>query len=154
EGGERLRLLAVRQLVRLAEAAAEGELCVHAVDAGDVRVADERGAAVAGDELAEASERARLDVHAGGREDDVVGGARGGGWCFLVERSALLVQARELVAVARERAIACLHALPAGVERLVEPDGCRVLAQEASRALGADGAATELDHLRRRRRED
>ena len=72
ERRERLRLLAGRQLVRLREPRAERELRVHAVDAGDVRVGDERDRAVAGDELAEPLQRAALDVDAGGGEDDVV----------------------------------------------------------------------------------
>ena len=62
-----------RQLVRRREPPAERELRVRAVDAGDVRVGDERDRAVAGDELAEPLERAELDVDAGGGEDDVVG---------------------------------------------------------------------------------
>ena len=72
ERGERLRLLAGRELVRLREARAERELRVHAVDAGDVRVGDERDRPVAGNELAEPLQRAALDVHAGGGEHDVV----------------------------------------------------------------------------------
>ena len=52
---------------------AERELRVHAVDAGDVRVRDERDRAVAGHELAEPLQRAALDVDAGGGEHDVVG---------------------------------------------------------------------------------
>src|SRR6185437_15900299 len=63
------------------------------------------------------------------------------------------VEAGKFVAVARERTVGVRGALPAGVERLVEPDGDRVLAEESARALGADGPAAELDHLRRRRRQ-
>ena len=55
------------------EPPAERELRVHAVDAGDVRVGDERDRALARDELAEELERADADVDAGGGEHDVVG---------------------------------------------------------------------------------
>ena len=88
EGRERLRLLARRQLVRLGEPRAERELRVHAVDAGDVRVRDERDRAVAGDELAEPLQRAALDVDAGGGEHDVVAVARGRVGHLGVERRA------------------------------------------------------------------
>ena len=54
------------------EPAAERELRVGAVDPGDVRVGDERRRAVAGHELAEPLERARLDVDAAGGEHDAV----------------------------------------------------------------------------------
>ena len=83
---ERLRLFAERQLVRLREPRAERELRVHAVDAGDVRIADEVGGAVARHELAEPAQRAALDVDAGGGEDDVVRVARRCVGDFVVER--------------------------------------------------------------------
>ncbi len=113
EGGQRLRLLAGRQLVHLREPRAERELRVHAVDAGDVRIGDERDRAVAGDELAEPPQRAALDVDAGRGEDDVVGVPGDDVGDLRVERPALLVEPLELLAVPRERAIAPAHALPA-----------------------------------------
>ena len=58
--------------MRLAEARPERELRVHAVDAGDVRVRDERDRAAAGDELAELLQGSALDVDACGGQRDVV----------------------------------------------------------------------------------
>ena len=134
ERGERLRLLAERQLVRLREARAERELRVHAVDAGDVRVADERDRAVARDELAEPLQRAALDVDAGGREHDVVGVAHDRVGDLGVERTPLLVE------LARSRSRSCasgrsraLDSLPAVVEVDVDQQGRRA-AGEARRA--------------------
>ncbi len=101
---ERLRLLARRQLVRLCEARAERELRVRAMDAGDVRVGDERDRAVAGDELAEPLQRAALDVNAGRGEDDVVDVVRYDVRDLGVQLAALLVEPAELGLVPRERA--------------------------------------------------
>ena len=68
------------------EPPAERELRVHPVDAGDLRVADERHRAVARHELAEALERADADVDAAGGEHDVVGVLGGRGGDLLVDR--------------------------------------------------------------------
>ena len=55
--------------MHLPEPRAERELRVHSVDSGDVRVGDERDLAAIGHELAEATKRASLDVHACGCEN-------------------------------------------------------------------------------------
>ena len=105
---ELLRRLAGRQLVRRGEPVTERRLCCVAVDAEHRRVGDERDRPVAGNELAEARERAELVVHAGRSQDDAVDVAarndRVGD--LAVERLPLGVQARELLFVLSERALA------------------------------------------------
>ena len=134
---ERLRLLAERQLVRLREPRAERELRVHAVDAGDVRIADERRRGRRPGRARRAALSApRSHEHAGGCEDDVVGVVRDGVGNLLVERLSLLPQCREPVSILRERAIGVADSLP----RVVDGDGHehrrRALAERPARALG------------------
>ena len=107
-----------RQLVRLDEPRAERELGIGSVDARDVRLRDERDA-LAREELAEAFQRAGLDVHPCGREHDSVHvlGARVG---YLgVERCAQLVAAMKLGFVLSVGPVTVTHALPG----LIDVDG-------------------------------
>ncbi len=117
--------------MRRRQPAAERELRVGAVDPGDVRVGDESRGPVAGDELAQVGERARADVDAAGREDDVVGVARDGVGDPGVERRAELVAPPELVPVARERPGAALDPRPRRLDVHVEVDdeGAELLQQ-------------------------
>ena len=117
--GERLRLLARRQLVRLRETRAEGELGIHAVDAGDVRIRDEGHLAVAGDELTEPLQRAALDVDTGGREDDVVAVARSRVRDVCIERCTQLEPVPELGLVAGQWTVAATRPEP----RRLDVDG-------------------------------
>ena len=133
--------------MRLRQAGAERELRVHAVDAGDVRIGDERDRAVAGDELAEPLERAALDVDACGGENDVVDVVRNDVGDLCVERAPLGEQPPELRLVLRERAVASPHALPARVDVDVEPDRQRVPERIADRRR-RHRAAAEREHDR------
>src|SRR5581483_4466960 len=131
--------------MRLRESRAERELRVHAVDAGDVRVGDECNWPVARQELAELPERATLDMHARGGEDDVVDVARDDVGDFRVQRTPLLVQPAERRFVLRERAVASAHALPARVDVDVEPHRQRVV-QGVAHARRRHGAPSEREH--------
>ena len=95
-----------------ARSRSERELGVHAVDPGDPRVADQLDRAVAGDELAQPLEGARLDVDAAGGEDGPVDilGARIRG--IVVERPPLLVERPERCLVLPERPVAAGDAAP------------------------------------------
>src|SRR5207244_395133 len=115
-----------RQLMRLSEARAERELRGGPVDAGDMRVRDERDRAFSRDERGEAAERAALDANARGGEDDVVDVLRDGVRDLGVELAALLVEPSELRLVLREGPLAVLHSLPARVDVDVEPNRQRV----------------------------
>ena len=130
------------------EARAEGELRVHTVNAGDLRVADERGGAGTGDELAEALQGSSRDVHARGSEHDVVCVARGCVCNLRVEQAPLLIEALELAAIPREWTVAASRALPAGLQVDVQPDRDRALGEELPRRGRDDGAAAERDNQR------
>src|SRR5579864_1426979 len=147
DGGERLRLLAGRELVRLREPLAERELRVHAVDACDVPVGDESDRAVAGDERAEPRQRATLDVDAARDEDDVVDVVRDDVGDLCVQAPPLLVQPAELRLVLGQRSVAAADALPARVDVDVEPHGERVAQRVPHRRRG-DGPSAEREHDR------
>src|SRR3989440_7712405 len=147
EGDECLRLFPGGQLVRLGEPRPERELRVHAVDAGDVRIRDQRDRAVAGDELAELLQRAALDVDAGGGQRAVVQIACAHVGALRVERAPFLVQAAERRLVLREWPVASAHALPARVDVDVEPHGERVVEGVAHRRP-RDCASAEREHDR------
>ncbi len=153
ERAERLRLFAVRELVHLCEPRAERELRVHAVDAGDVRVGDERDLAVSRHERAEAAERAAFDVHSGRGEHGVVGVVRHEVGRVRVERAALLEEPAELGLVLRERAVARADALPTRVDVGVEPDGDCVVVQQVAHFRCRHRAAAEIEDERTRARE-
>ena len=110
-----------------------------------MRVGSERDGTVARDELAEAREGSPFDVHSGRGEHDVVDVARDRIGDFAVEGAALVVEAPELVVVARERTVAVDHALPAFVHPDVEPHGDRALGEELAGRGGGDRAAAERD---------
>ena len=101
--------------MRRGEPLAERELRVHAVDAGDVRIGDQRDCALAGDELRELLERAEGDVDACGGQDDVVQRARDRVGRLAVERQPLLVERAKAALVLRQRPSPAAHALPGGV---------------------------------------
>src|SRR5581483_12474237 len=87
-----LCLLSSRDLVRRAEARPEGELSVGSVDTGDMRVGDERGRGLRGQNLAEELERVGLDEDATRREHCVLDVACPKVGDPLVDRQASLVQ--------------------------------------------------------------
>ena len=103
--------------------------------------------AVAGNELAEPLQRSPLDVHAGGGEHDVVGIPGDDVGDLRVQRPSLVVQTAEGRLVLRERAIAALDPLPAGVDVDVEPDRQRV-AERVSHGRRGHRAAAEREHDR------
>src|SRR5258708_39594732 len=94
----------------------ERQLSVHAVDAGDVRIADEVGGAVARDETAEPAQRATLHVHAGRGKDDVVRVMCRCVCDFGVERLPFLEELREGLASLRERATGAFDTTPGRVD--------------------------------------
>src|SRR5581483_2950008 len=143
ERRELLRGLALRQLVRRREPRAEREPRVHAVDAGDVRVARERDRAVAGDERCESCKRSALDVHGCGGEDRVEDVRHPRNGDLLVEGAPLVVQPTELRLVPSERAIAATDALPARVDVLVDPDRDCALGEAPADGLARHRTAAE-----------
>ena len=145
--GEPLRILARRQLVLRGEASAERELRVGAVDAGDVAVGDERYAAVARDQLAEALERPGLHVDAAGGEHDAVQVVCLRHCDLLVHAPAGLVEDAELAIVPGERAPRLADALPRSVDVDVDQHG-EVTGELGARRRRQHGAAPERDHRR------
>ena len=136
-----------------AGARAERELDVHAVDPRHPRVADDLDLAVAGDELAELLERARLDVDAAGGEHGAFEVARAGVCRAVVERLPLLVERPEGRLVLRERPVAAADAAPRFLGVDLDQDRHGPAAQRPSDLVGADGAAAERDHGGGRRAE-
>jgi len=133
--------------MRLREPGPERELGVHAVDAGDVRVGDERHVAASGDELAEPLQPAALDVDPRGSQNDVVGVPGDDVGDLRVDRAPLLVESPELVVVSSKWPFASFHALPRDVDVHVEPDDDRALPQQRTHLGRGDGSATEIgDH--------
>ena len=143
ERGERLRLFARRQLVRLREPAAQCELRVGAVDAGDVRIGDERNRTVARDELVQTLERAALDTHACRGENDIVNVARDGIRDLPVERRTLIVEREERTALLRERTVRVLHPFPGHGGIDVDEHRHGVLTQRLAHSGLRNSTATE-----------
>ena len=137
-----------RDLMRRGEPAAELGLDGGAVDAGDMRVGDERDRPVAGDELTERLDRAESDVDPGRSEDGVVDVPGGGVGDLSIDRQPLVVEGPERSLLLGERSAAAAHPLPrrAGVD--LDMDRQRVLAQRGADRGARDGAAAECDHGR------
>jgi hypothetical protein len=131
-----------------ARAAAERELDVHAVDPRHARVGGDLDGAVAGDELAEALQRAGLDVHAAEGEDRALRIVRANVGDLLVEPPALCVEAPEGGLVLRERARRAPDARPCILDAHVEEHGHGSVGKQAPDGLREHGAAAERIHAR------
>ncbi len=147
---DRLRLLPGRELVDGAGACAERELDVHAVDPRHPRVADDLDLALGRNELAEALQHAGLDVDATGSEDGAVEIRCPRVRCIVVERLPLVVQRSECRFVLRERPLSG-NAPPCLLGVDLDQDRQCAIPQCLPDLVGADCAAAERDHGRRRR---
>ena len=145
---EGLRFFPEWQLVRLRETRAERELCVHTVDAGDVRIADEVRGAVAGEERTEPSQRAAFDVDAGCSENDVVRVERRRIGNFGIQRLAFAVKLLERLEALCERTARAFDAPPGRAEVDRDQDRDRALTQRSARPLREDCAAAEREDVR------
>ena len=134
EHGDRLRVLAGRNLVQRDVAVAERELGGDAVDARDVAVGDDLDRPAARRQLLQEVERADPDVDPGSGEDDAVGvvGARVGR--LLVERQPLAIERVEGLLVERERPPARgARALPGDARLDLEQDGEGAAGEDVAR---------------------
>ena len=132
------------------KATTERDLRVGAVDPGHPCVADERRVAT-GCELAEATERAGLDVDRRCREDDLIDVVRDLVRRLGIHGRALREERAELELVLRERAALVANPVPGLTGVDLDMDRERALAKRAAHLRGTERAAAEREHRGRRR---